>query len=62
MRKIAKLVFLQSERDGIVRAANAEFLAELFLTCKVTMVPGTEHALSVEIPNLIDDAVARVCG
>jgi pimeloyl-ACP methyl ester carboxylesterase len=58
--KIPAEIF-QAERDGIVRAANAEFLAELFLTCKVTMVPGTEHALSVEIPHLIDDAVARVC-
>lgn len=51
----------QSERDGIVRAANAAFLAELFPRAVVTRVPGQEHVLPVTIPEQIDAAVASVC-
>ena len=47
----------QSERDGIVRAANADYLKKIFPQAFVTMVPGTEHALSIFIPELIDEAV-----
>ena len=52
----------QAERDGIVRASNAQFLAGLFSKCKVTIVPGMEHALPIEIPDLIDEAVFSVVG
>jgi pimeloyl-ACP methyl ester carboxylesterase len=47
----------QSERDGIVRAANADYLKKIFPQASVTMVPGAEHALSIFIPELIDEAV-----
>ena len=47
----------QSEHDGIVRAANAEYLKKIFPQASVTMVPGTEHALPIFIPELIDEAV-----
>ena len=47
----------QSERDGIVRAANADYLQQIFPQATVHLVPGTEHALSIFIPELIDEAV-----
>ena len=47
----------QSERDGIVRSENAAYLQKVFPQASVTMVPGTEHALSIFIPELIDEAV-----
>ena len=47
----------QSERDGIVRPTNAEFLKKAFPQAEVTMVPGYEHVLPVTIPELIDKAV-----
>ena len=47
----------QSERDGIVRPTNAEFLKKAFPQAEVTMVPGNEHLLPVTIPGLIDKAV-----
>ena len=47
----------QSERDGIVRPTNAEFLKKAFPQAEVTMVPGNEHVLPVTIPGLIDKAV-----
>ena len=46
-----------SERDGIVRPENAAYLHKVFPQASVTMVPGTEHALSIFIPELIDEAV-----
>ena len=46
-----------SERDGIVRPENAAYLQKVFSQASVTMVPGTEHALSIFIPELIDEAV-----
>jgi pimeloyl-[acyl-carrier protein] methyl ester esterase len=55
--KIPAAVF-QAERDGIVRAANADYLAGVFERAKLVKVPGTEHALPIEIPELIDGAVA----
>ena len=47
----------QSERDGIVRAANADYLKKIFPQASVTMVSGAEHALPIFIPELIDEAV-----
>ena len=47
----------QSERDGIVRPSNAEFLKQVFPQAKVTMVPGNEHVLPITVPDLIDEAV-----
>jgi pimeloyl-[acyl-carrier protein] methyl ester esterase len=51
-------VIFQAERDGIVRAENAGYLAGAFKDAKLVMVPGSEHALTIEIPELIDEAVA----
>ena len=50
----------QSEKDGIVRPNNAEFLKQVFPRAKVTMLPGNEHVLPITIPELIDKAVAEV--
>lgn len=50
----------QSEKDGIVRPSNAEFLKQVFPQAKMTMVPGNEHVLPITIPELIDKAVAEV--
>lgn len=50
----------QSENDGIVRSSNAAFLKEVFPDADLVMVPGPEHALTVEIPHLIDNAVFRM--
>ena len=47
----------QSEHDGIVRPENAAWLKTAFPQASVTMVPGTEHALPIFIPEKIDDAV-----
>lgn len=48
-----------SERDGIVRSANAAYLKSLFPQAEVDIVPGGEHALSIIIPDAIDAAVSR---
>jgi len=48
---------LQSERDGIVRAGNAQFLHSVLLNSTVEIVPGAEHALPVTVPGRIDAAV-----
>ena len=50
----------QSEHDGIVRAENAAYLKSVFSGAEVTMVPGSEHALPIMVPELIDSAVARI--
>ena len=47
----------QSEHDGIVRPENAAWLKTVFPQASVPMVPGTEHALPIFIPEKIDDAV-----
>ena len=47
----------QSEHDGIVRPENAAWLKTVFPQASVTMVSGTEHALPIFIPELIDEAV-----
>ena len=59
--KIPTAVF-QAERDGIVRAANADYLAGIFEGAKLVKIPGTEHALTIAIPELIDEAVADLSG
>ena len=52
----------QSERDGIVRPNNAEFLKQVFPQAKVTMVPGNEHVLPIRVPERIDEAVFDIIG
>lgn len=54
------VAIFQSERDGIVRSANADFLMQVFPHADLHIVPGTEHALPVTIPGEIDAAVARM--
>ena len=49
----------QSERDGIVRKSNAEWLKRIFPSARLTLVPGAEHALPVSIADLIDEAVGE---
>ena len=57
-KKCAPAVYIfHSERDGIVRPENADYLQKVFPQASVTLVPGTEHALSIFIPELIDEAV-----
>ena len=58
-REVPVWIF-QSERDGIVRPSNAEFLKQVFPQAKVTYVPGNEHVLPVSVPGLIDAAVAEI--
>jgi len=50
----------QSERDGIVRHENADFLRSVFPQAVVEMVPGCEHALPILVPERIDAAVAAI--
>ena len=56
LAKIPAFIF-QSERDPIVRASNAEYLATIFSNAKLEIVPGAEHALPIFIPEKIDSAV-----
>ena len=56
-RRNFPVFIFQSERDGIVRPNNAEFLKQVFPQAKVTMVPGNEHVLPITVPELIDRAV-----
>ena len=55
--RVFPVYVFQSERDGIVRAENAAYLKTVFPQARVTMVPGTEHALPIMIPEEIDHAV-----
>ena len=59
-RRDFPVVIFQSEKDGIVRPNNAEFLKGVFPQAKVTMVPGNEHVLPVTVPELIDEAVEEI--
>ena len=61
-RRDFPVVIFQSEKDGIVRPSNAEFLKRVFPQAKVTMLPGNEHVLPITIPELIDQAVNEVLG
>ena len=47
----------QSESDGIVRSANAEYLKHLFPQAVLDLVRGGEHALPIWVPEKIDAAV-----
>ena len=49
-----------SEQDGIVRPANAPFLKRIFPQAVVEMIPGSEHALSILIPEKLDAAVRSI--
>ena len=59
-RRNFPVFIFQSERDGIVRPSNAEFLKEVFPQAKVTMIPGNEHVLPITVPELIDEAVCDI--
>ena len=61
-RRNFPVFIFQSEKDGIVRPNNAEFLKKVFPQAKVTMVPGNEHVLPITIPGLIDKAVFDILG
>lgn len=54
------VAIFQSERDGIVRPANADFLLRVFPDASLTRVRGAEHVLPVTIPEEIDAAVERI--
>ena len=56
-RRHPAVAILQSERDGIVRPSNAAYLTRVFPSAKVTMLPGTEHAIALSAPELVDLAV-----
>ena len=49
----------QSECDGIVRSANVAYLQQIFPKATVTLIPGSEHALPIAIPEAIDAAVEK---
>lgn len=51
------VAIFQSERDGIVRSSNAEWLKSVFPQASLEMVAGGEHALPIMIPEAIDRAV-----
>ena len=59
-RRNFPVFIFQSERDGIVRPGNAEFLKKVFPQAKVTMIPGNEHVLPITVPELIDKAVEEI--
>ena len=61
-RRNFPVFIFQSERDGIVRPNNAEFLKQVFPQAKVTMVPGNEHVLPIRVPERIDEAVFDIIG
>ncbi len=54
------VAILQSERDGIVRPSNADYLARIFPSAKVTMLPGSDHAISLSAPELVDSTVREI--
>ena len=51
------VTIFQSACDGIVRPQNAAYLQTVFPHAKLVLVPGAEHALPIQIPKEIDDAV-----
>ena len=51
---------IQSEHDGIVRKANAEYLKRVFPDAAVNIISGGEHALPVSVPDIISSAVASI--
>lgn len=59
LSKIPVAIF-QSEKDAVVRRPHADFLASVFASSRLTIIPGAEHALPVTIPSLIDREVERL--
>ena len=56
------VALFQSDHDGIVRPENADYLKRLFPQAALTRVTGTEHALPIAIPELLDAAVGGMQG
>ena len=54
------VAILQAERDGIVRPSNAAYLAKIFPSANVTMLPGSDHAISLSSPGLVDRTVREI--
>ena len=50
----------QGEQDAVTRPNNVEFLQQIFPKAKVTRIEKCTHALPVEIPNAIDEAVMDI--
>ncbi len=50
----------QGEQDAVTRPSNVEFLQQIFPKAKVTRLEKCTHALPVEIPGAIDEAVMDV--
>ena len=46
-----------SEYDGIVRSANAAYLKNVFKDAFVQIIPGSDHALPVRVPEAIDRTI-----
>ena len=61
-RRNFPVFIFQSEKDGIVRPSNAEFLKQVFPQAKVTMISGNEHVLPITVPELIDEVVFDIIG
>ena len=59
-RLACPVAIFQSERDGIVRSENAAYLKTVFPQASVTMVPGSEHALPILVPEQIAAATAAI--
>ena len=59
-RLACPVAIFQSERDGIVRSENAAYLKTVFPQASVTMVPGSEHALPILVPEQIAAATAAM--
>ena len=56
------VAIFQSERDGIVRPGNADFLQRIFPQAIRRSISGAEHRLSAAIPAEIDSAVRSMVG
>ena len=52
-----RVALFHAAHDGIVRPENLDYLKSIFPHAASTVVPGCEHALPIEIPQLIDEAV-----
>ena len=50
----------QGGQDAVTRPSNVEFLQQIFPKAKVTRIEKCTHALPVEIPNAIDEAVMDI--
>ncbi len=50
----------QSAGDAVVKAHNAGFIASIFPSATLEIVPGAEHALPTAIPERIDEAMEKL--